>query len=157
MASSRGADTGERFTLSARPPVRALAITAVTAVVGAALVVVASALDWPTAFAVIGVVLLALAFALAVLAFVLVAQLRVAVQVDAETLTIARGSQRTVLAWSDVREVALRGRRVVLLLKGDSAQAVSIVNPRGPTDPTFLALLRALQRQLDDDRGYRPF
>ena len=32
---------------------------------------------------------------------------------------------------------------------------VAVLNPRTPSDPTFLALLAAISRRLDADRGYR--
>ena len=32
---------------------------------------------------------------------------------------------------------------------------VVVINPRTPTDPTFIALLAAISRRLDADRGYR--
>ena len=71
-----------RFTLTAPPPVRSLAISAVAAVIAAAMVVLGSALDLPHAVTIAGVGLMIFACALAVVALVLTAQLRTTLALD---------------------------------------------------------------------------
>ena len=142
-----------RFTLTAPPPVRALAIAAVTALVGAGLMVASRVLDLGTVVLVVGLVGLGLAVALAVAALVLAARARTDLDLESEAVTIRRAGQVRRVPWADIGTVTLTGPRLALVRKtGDD---VVVVNPRAPTDPTFTALLAALQNRLDNDRGYQ--
>jgi hypothetical protein len=58
------------------------------------------------------------------------------------------------VAWADIDNVTLTGPRLTLVRK--TGDPVVVVNPRTPADPTFTALLAALSRRLDADRGYHP-
>ena len=142
----------ERFTLTALPPVRALAIAAVTALVGAGLVVASRVLDLGLAVLVVGLVGLGLAVALAVAALVLGARARADLVMDPDAITVRRNGQERRVPWADIDSVTLTGPRLTLVRKTESS--VVVVNPRTPTDPTFVALLSAIQNRLDAERGY---
>lgn len=144
--------TDEVFRLSAPPPVRALAIAA-----GAALVaIVALALGLTGrltgVLTVVCVVLLVFALLLAGGAVVLTRRLRTTVGVDADTITVRRGRQSDTRSWTNIGEVTLEGARLTFVAK-DGAD-LGLINPRGPQDPTFKALLGALRKRLDTNRGY---
>jgi hypothetical protein len=143
----------ERFTLTAPPPIRAFAIAAVTALVGAGLIVVSSVLDLGPVVLVIGLVGLGLGVALAVAALVLGARSRSDLVMDSEAITVRRAGQVRRVPWAEIESVTLTGPRLTLVRT--SGADLIVVNPRTPTDPTFLAVLAAIQRRLDRDRGYR--
>ena len=143
----------QRFTLTAPPPVRPLAIAAVTALVGAGLMVASQALDLGTVVLIVGLVGLGLAVALAVAALVLVAWARTDLVVKPEAVTVRRGSQVQRVPWAEIDTVTLAGPRLAMVRKAGAD--VVVINPRTPTDPTFNALLAAISRRLDADRGYR--
>ena len=143
----------QRFTLTAPPPVRALAIAAVTALVGAGLMVASRGLDLGPVVLVVGLVGLGLAVALAVAAFVLGARVRADLVMGPEAITVRRNGDVRRVPWADIDSVTLSGARLTLVRK--TGAGVVVVNPRTPTDPTFTALISAIQHRLDADRGYR--
>lgn len=145
----------QRFTLTAPPPARALGIAAVAALVGAGLMVLSSVLDLGPVVLGIGLVGLLLALALAVAALVLGARARTTVDLDAEGLTLSRAGQRRRVPWAEIQTVTLTGSRLLLVHKEGPAASVAVLNPRTPSDPTFTALLHAIRRRMDADRGYR--
>jgi hypothetical protein len=141
------------LTLTARPPVRALAIAALTALVGAGLMVASRVFDLGPVVLVVGLVGVGLAVALAVAALILVAWARVDLVMDPDAITVRRAAQERRVPWADIDSVTLTGPRLILVRK--TGAGVVVVNPRTPTDPTFTALLSAIQHRLDADRGYR--
>lgn len=143
----------QRFTLTAPPPVRALAIAAVTALVAAALAVASRMLDLGSVVLVVGVVGLGLGVALAVAALVLAARSRADLVLGADAVTVRRAGRTQRVSWADIDNVSLTGPRLTMVRK--TGPDLVVVNPRTPTDPTFTALLAALSRRLDADRGYR--
>jgi membrane protein YdbS with pleckstrin-like domain len=145
-----------RFTLTAPPPVRSLAISAVVALIAAAMIVLGSALDLPRAVTIAGVILMIFACALAVVALVLTARLRMTLALDPQSITIIKGRRRRVVPWSTIDVVKRQGPRLLLITKPGDSEDVTVVNPPAATDATFDALIAEIQRRLDADRGYRP-
>lgn len=145
----------QRFTLNARPPVRALAIAAGAEVVGALLLVGWGALELPVAVAVAGGLLLAFGTVLVGAALVLGGRLRTEVQLAANAITVVRGGQRRSVPWSKVEEVKLQHPQLHVVAT-DPADGLVIVNPRPAEDPLFASLMVAIRQRLDTDRGYRP-
>ena len=143
----------QRFSLSAPPPVRPLAIAAVIALVGAGLMVASQVLELGAVVLVVGLVGLGLAVALAIAAVVIVARLRTDLVVEPEAITVRRSGQVQRVPWAEIDTVTLTGPRLALVRKAGAD--VMVINPRTPTDPTFVALLAAISRRLDADRGYR--
>ena len=143
----------QRFTLTPPPPVRALAIAAVTALVGAGLMVAWQVLDLGPVVLVVGSVGLGLAVALAVAALVLGARARSELVMEPEAITVRRAGQVRRVPWADIDTVTLTGPQLTLVRK--TGASVVVVNPRTSSDPTFKALLGAIQQRLDADRGYR--
>ena len=142
-----------RFVLAAPPPVRALAISAGLVVVGALLLVLASANGWAVGVRVLAVVLVVLGVALALAALVLTRRIRSVVLSTADAITVEHARERQTLAWSEVGEVRVVGHRLVLSRKA-AGGSVSVLNPRMRANPTFLALMSEVQQRLDADRGY---
>ena len=158
MSGSPARPTGQHFELTAPPPVRALAISAGTAVVGTALLVTWAVADLPVVVAVLGIVVLVLGLALASAALVLTRRLRTSVSLTSDSIAVVRGGRTESRDWADIAEVALRGSRLILVTKSGHA-VTALVNPRPAGDPTFMSLVVALQDRLNADRGYggRPF
>jgi phosphate/sulfate permease len=146
----------ERFELKPAPPVRAMAISAIGAVVGAGLIVLAAAQDWSLVIVIIGIAVLIFAVSLAVTAALLVRRLRTVIVAGSDELTVLRGRQSRSVAWSVIDKVNLRGPRLTVITRNGGGANVVVTNPRTPDDPTFLALIAAVRRRLDVDRGYQP-
>ena len=147
-------DADEHFTLTAPPPVRALAIAAATALVAVGLVALARTYGLGSVVLAVGLVGLGLSVTLAVAALVLVARARTALALGREAITLTRAGQQRRVPWAEIDSVTLAGPRLLLVNKAGPGGDVTVLNPRTPHDPTFTALLRAIQRRLDTDRGY---
>ena len=145
-----------RFVLTAPPPVRSLAISSVSAVVAAAMIVLGSALDLPQGVAIAGIALMTFAFALAIAALILTARLRTTAILDSTSITIIRRRHRRTVPWSMIDSVKMQGPRLLLITEPDGGSNATLANPRGNTDTTFAALITDIQRHLNADRGYRP-
>jgi hypothetical protein len=143
------------FVLTPPPPVRSLAISAVAAVIAAAVIVLASALQWPRALAATGIVIMVLAFALGIIALVLTVRLRTTLILDSKSITIIKGRHRRVLDWSMIDSVRLQGPRLKLITKPQGGVDATVLNPRSATDARFTALVADIGRRLDADRGYQ--
>jgi len=150
--------TAQRFELTAPPPVRALAIAAAVAVL-AMIALVAGGLTDSTVVLVLGLVALVLASTWAVVALMLTRRLRTSVILDSDSISVTQGGSTHSLAWSDVDQVGLRGRHLVLSAKSGPDEDAAVLNPRTRTDPVFMAVVTAVRDRLDADRGYggRPF
>jgi hypothetical protein len=144
-----------RFALTAPPPVRSLAISAGTAVVAAAMIVLGSALDLPQAIVIAGVGLMIFAVMLAVAALVLTVRLRTTLVLDPQSITIIKRRQRQVVPWSMIDVVRRQGSRLLLITKPEGGADVTVLNPRAETDATFSALMAEIQKRLNADHGYR--
>jgi hypothetical protein len=147
--------SGERFALTARPPVRALAIAAVTTLLGAVLMVLAQARDLGLVLLILGSALNVFGLSLGLVAVLLVARLRSTVVLDSDGVTVLKGGRNQRLPWSAIDHVDLDGPRLSMISKSDDQPGLVVINPRTPTDRTFLALVAAVQKRLDADRGYR--
>jgi hypothetical protein len=145
----------ERFALTAPPPVRTLAIAALLAIIGVALMVGSRALGLGPVVLVLGIACLALAVALALAGVILVSRLRSTLVLDADGISLIRGRRTERLTWSDIDSVNLTGHRLTFHTKLASRTRVSVINPKSATDPTFTSLLRAIRGRLDANRGYR--
>jgi hypothetical protein len=144
-----------RFTLTAPPPVRSLAISAGAALIAAAMIVFGSARDLPQVLVIAGATLMIFAVALAVAAVALTARLRTTLILDPESITIINGRRRRVVGWSTIDIVRRQGPRLLLITKPGSGADLTVVNPRAGNDAMFSALIAEIQKRLDADRGYR--
>ncbi len=125
------------------------------AVVAAAVIVLAAALDLPRAVVIAGIAVMIFAVVLAVVALVLTARLRTTLILDAQSITIITGRQRRVVAWSMIDSVKMQGPRLVLISKPEGGPDVTVINPRESTDAAFSALVTEIGTRLDADRGYK--
>jgi hypothetical protein len=144
-----------RLTLAPPPPVRSLAISAVAAVIAAAMMVAHGAFELPAAVMVAGIVVMILAVILAVVALVLTVHFRTLLILDTESITVVKGRHRRTVAWSMIDSVTMRRGRLLLITKPEGGPNITVVNPRASTDATFSALISQIQQRLDADRGYR--
>ena len=118
--------------------------------------VLAQARDLSTVLLIIGSALLVFGLTLGLLAIMLVARLRSTVVLDGDGATVVRGSRRQSLTWSAIDHVDLDGPRLSMISKGEEdGPDLVVINPRTPADQTFLALVAAVQKRLDADRGYQ--
>lgn len=108
---------------------------------------------------IVGVIALVLAVALATGALWLTRKLRTTVVLAPDAITVTQDGRTQSLAWSNVQEVGLRGRHLILAAKSGPDADAAIMNPRTRSDPAFLAVVTAVRDRLDADRGYgaRPF
>jgi hypothetical protein len=143
-----------QFVLAPPPPVRSLAISAVAALIGAALIVLTGALDLAQAV-LAGIAIMIFAIALAAVALVLTVRLRTTLILNHQSITIIRRKRRRVLDWSMIDSVTQRGARLILVTKPDGGAEATVLNPRAADDPTFTALAAEIGRRLDADRGYQ--
>ena len=144
-----------QFVLTPPPPVRSLAISAVAAVIAAAVLVLASAHQMPRVVAIAGIVIMVFAFALAVVAIVLTVRLRTTLILDSKSITIIKGRHRRVLDWSMIDSVRLQGPRLKLITKPQGGVDATVLNPRSAADAGFTALVADIGGRLDADRGYQ--
>lgn len=145
-----------RYVLTALPPLRSLAISSVTAVIAAAMIVFGTALELPQAVAIVGLGLMVFAVVLAAVALVLTVRLRTTLILDPQSITITKGRQSRVVPWSVIDRVRMQGPRLLLITSPEAGPDAVVINPRGSTDATFTALITEIQRHLNADRGYRP-
>jgi len=144
-----------QFVLAPPPPVRSLAISAVAALIGAALIVLTGAVDLPQAVGIFGIAIMIFAIALATVALTLTVRLRTTLILNHQSITIIRRKRRQVLDWSMIDSVTQRGVRLILVTKPDGGPDATVLNPRAADDPTFTALAAEIGRRLDADRGYQ--
>jgi hypothetical protein len=142
----------QTYVLKPRPPVRALAIASVLAVVGAVLIVLSNAAGHPAWVLIPEALLLAAAVALAVAALLATRRLTTTAGLDESGIELSRGGRTTTLAWSEITAVELAPHHILLRSGADVAAAVP--NPRGASDPGVREFLDAVRRSLDDNRGY---
>jgi hypothetical protein len=153
--SGRPAPQDTRFVLAPPPPIRSLAISAVTAVISAALIVLGGALQLPRVVTIVGVGLMTLAVVLAVVALVLTVRLRTTLILNAQSITITKGRRVRAITWSTIDRVRLQGARLLLITKPEEGPDATVLNPRTANDATFSALITEIQKRLDADRGYQ--
>lgn len=144
------------YELRAERPLPALVLAAVSALLGAVLVVLwrAGTAGWP--LLVVGVLALLLGLALVLASLVLARRLRQTAVLDQVGIGVTDRAGVRALAWPDVAEVTLQGVRMVLVAADGHGPSVEVVNPRGPSQAVFLELLEDVRTRLDADRGYRP-
>ena len=141
--------------LAAPHPLRSLAISSIAALIGAAMIVLGSALDLPRAVAIVGAGLMIFAIVLAIVALALTVQLRTTLILDHQSITIIRGRHHRALPWSMIDSVKMQGPRLLLVQVPGGGPDVVLINPPGSEDATFAALIAEIQSRLNADRGYR--
>lgn len=139
--------------LRQRPPLRALLISSVAAVIGAAGTVLAVALAWPVGVRIIAVAILVAGLLLGVVAVVSTRRLVTTVTLDADGYLIDRPGRIARGAWPDVAKVTMEGPRLTFLASAAATTGDSVLCLRGADDPTFAALAVAVRRRLDADRA----
>jgi hypothetical protein len=143
----------QRFRLSAPPPLRALAIASGLALCGGFLMLFGGVLHWPWPIQLLAGLVLAFGVALAAVAVIMVRRLHSVLLLDDHAITVVRGSRQRRLRWSEIEEVNLRGQRLTLVTRPGRRDA-AVLNPGGPSNVIFAALVEAIRARLDADRGY---
>lgn len=144
----------QRFVLRAELPFRALAIAAVSAIVGAVVLVVWKAWTLPAVVLVIGALVLAFALAVAVAAVLADRRWRQTVLLDERGLSVSTRAGEQRVAWSEVKRAKLDGDQLVFTTTSGQQHPAEVTNPHGPSERTFTDLLQAMSARLDADRGY---
>ena len=142
-----------RYDLRPRPPLATLAAAAATTVIGCGLLAVYGIRSGGAALLIVAMAVLLFGITLTVGALLFVARFRTVVELDAESVTIRRGSRQRKLRWIEIKHVSLDGPRLTLRAKPPTEDAV-VINPRTPSDPLFMSLMAALSERLDASRGY---
>ena len=132
-------------------PLRAVAVAAALAVVGAVLIVLPAALRLPVAMAVAGWVLLVGAVALLVVAAVSWRRMRVRVEFSDEGYLISGPDAQEQGSWADVTKVTQAPTS--LTIHHGPERRVRLVSHRGVT-AEMVHLTGDLTRRLDASRGY---
>ncbi|HVK43636.1 MAG TPA: YcxB family protein [Micropruina sp.] len=132
-------------------PLRAVALAALLAVVGAALIVAAAAARLPVALAVAGWIMLAGAVALVAVAWTTWRRMRVRVELSDDGYTIDGPDAHEQGRWSEVTKVTQTPTTLVIH-HGDDHR-VRLVSQRGVT-AELVHLTGDLARRLDASRGY---
>ncbi|MFT4215808.1 MAG: hypothetical protein QM619_01290 [Micropruina sp.] len=132
-------------------PLRAVALAAVLAIVGAVLIVLTSALDLLAALAVVGWLLLAGAVALLVVAAMSWRRMRVVVEFTDGGYRINGPESHEEGSWADVTKVTQAPTSLTIHHGPD--RRVRLVSPRGVT-AEMVHLTADLAKRLDASRGY---
>jgi hypothetical protein len=145
-----GGSRTETHLLTPRPPIRAYAIAAAAAVLGAALIVAGSVAVVPPV-RIAGIVLLILGVGLAAFALIMVLRLSTTVIMDADGLEVRRIGRRQRIPWTEVTSV--KATRHHFIVVADSG-GTEFVNPRDDEDRAVVAFMTAIRDRLDANRGY---
>ncbi|GAA2093129.1 hypothetical protein GCM10009841_02580 [Microlunatus panaciterrae] len=146
----------DTFVLRQRPPLRALLVSSVVAVLAAVLIVMQLVTGWTALLVPVGIGLLVLSVGWAALALYSTRRLRYRVELDADGYRISSPGHQSAAQWKDIAEVTAQSTRVTLVHRLPHVSGDSIVCLAGMRDPDFLAIIRAVQRRLDESRGYHP-
>ena len=134
-----------------RPPLRALVLAAVLALVGILLLLMADLLDRQLALTALGVVGVVLGLALFAAAWFLARSMRVEVVLDDDGYRLAGPGRVEKGTWAGIGKVTLGGSRITLHRK-DGTRVLLVVARGGRAD--LDALGRDIAGRLDADRGY---
>lgn len=143
------------YVLKPRPPVRAFAIAAGTAVCALLLVVEGSAWSWPVFFVVLGWLLLACALGLLGAALWSMHRMRVFVDLDDDGYAISGAGSQAAASWTDVARVTSVGGGSRLVFYAKDGTTTNLVSPSGPGNREIKRLSDDLAIRLDASRGYR--
>jgi hypothetical protein len=132
-------------------PLRAVAVSAVLALLGAVIVVLAGRFDWSIIVGALGWLFLLCAVVLLVTAALSWRAMRVLIELTDEGYLITGPSSREEGRWADVTRVTQTP--TTLVLHHGNQRRVQLVSPRGVT-AEMVHLSGDIARRLDVDRGY---
>jgi hypothetical protein len=136
--------------ITARPPLRALALGAVATAIGLGLVLVGTLAGWP-ATAAVGWILVFVGLALFAAAWVTARRARVQVSIDDAGCSVEGPDGISRLDWADVSRVARASGRLVLYSRdGIVTELIAPASSRADLD----AIGADMARHLDANRGY---
>ncbi|QIK72450.1 hypothetical protein G7070_09445 [Propioniciclava coleopterorum] len=145
----------QEFVIRPRPAVRAFALAAAAALLGALALVGGSAWGWGVVGTTVGIVLMLGGLGLAILAVVSARRQAVTVSFDDEGFRVASAGEPTHTGtWSAVTRVTGAPGRLTLH-EGDERRT-HLIAPRG-SDADLDAIGEAIGHHLDADRGYTAF
>ena len=138
------------YVIKPRPAVRAFALSALLALLGAAVVLLAAENAWPTAVLALGVAVLVLAVGLIVLALVARSRMAVTVELTDEGYLVREPSGVREGVWSEVTKVTEAPGR--LTFHAGDEKRFHLVSPAGSGELDRIAA--EVARRLDVNRGY---
>jgi Bacterial PH domain len=142
-----------RYDLRPQPPVASFAAAAVATLAGCGILIIYGVRSVGVTVLIVGIALLIFGIVMAGSALLFIIRFHTRIELDAESITIRRGSRERTLRWAEIKNVSQDGSRLTLHAKPPTGDA-EVINPRTPADPTFVALVAALSRRLDASRGY---
>ena len=146
------AEATDQFVITSRPPVRAFAVAAALAILGAVVAVLPVPGLWQTLLIILGLVLIVGAVGLVVAALTASRRQRVLVELgDSGYRVDGPGGVRSG-QWADVTRVTASPGRITLH-QGDD-ERVHLVAAGGQT-PELDAIATAISKRLDAHRGYQ--
>ncbi|MDQ1483341.1 MAG: hypothetical protein QOF35_1417 [Actinomycetota bacterium] len=128
---------------------------AVSAVAGAALLILWGAKALPFAVLVCGALLMAFGVVVVLAAALAHFRVRQTVVLNIAGITVRNLRGQHTLMWSDIQQVTLNGVRLTLVTAGQRGPSAELLNPGGHSEPIFAELLASIRTSLDADRGYR--
>ncbi len=138
------------YVIKPRPPVRAFALSAILALLGAAVIVLSAEYGWPVGVLALGVVVLVLSVALVVLAFVARSRMAVTVEITDDGYVVREPGGVREGRWADVTKVTEAPGRLTFH-SGDDRR-FHLMAPGGSGDLDRIAA--EVARRLDVQRGY---
>lgn len=141
------------YVIPPRPPVRAFAIAAIVALVGAVLLVMALSWQWPVVVVVIGAILLGVGVLLALLGYLSMSWLAVRMELDDEGYRVRGSAKEHHGKWADVSKVTRTEEGSHVTIYHGNVRRTHLLFP-SPDDPRIdqvladvTARLRASRRQ----------
>lgn len=139
------------YTIQSRPPVRAFAIAAVSALLGAFLLVLALANGWSVVVSVLGGLLLAAGVALLVVAYLSMQRLAVHLTLDEDGYRLVGPSTRHEGRWADVSKVTQSEDGVHVTIYHGSVRRTHLLFSRD--DDVLESVLDDVRARLQAARG----
>ncbi len=152
MSSAGSGPATQRFQPPVRPPLRELVIACLCATVGTLELVAWVTFNLPDFVAHAGGILIALAVGIGVWCLLRMRAQRWVVYLDADSLTIARGSRRQQVPWAEITTTEVAGSR--LLIHGRSRRPVHTLqlSPGTLGAPYLAELIGAIDQRLAQHR-----
>ncbi|WP_420176712.1 hypothetical protein [Luteococcus sp. OSA5] len=142
------------YVLKPRPPVRAFVIAAALTLVGALLVSIAQSADASLLWVVLASIILIAGLALAGMAAWSMVTMRTFIDLASDGYRIHGPGVDKSGGWEDVTKVTTSAQGSHLTLYHGEVGRTHVICPGGGEDPEMVALVEAVAKHLDANRGY---
>ena len=149
MSSPRPPGQGtQRYQLPVRPPLRELVIACLSATVGSLEIFVWAIFGLPAFVAQAGAALIAVGLGIGAWCLIRMRAERWTLYVGTDSLTIARGSRRQELPWTEVRAVTVVGSRLQIHRRGQQRPQALPISAGARGTGTLADMLSAIDARL---------